>query len=80
MNGVSGNYDAEIDLVLAYHKGDVRASIEALLKDRDFLAREIELSRLALTTASVAVLSRGPRDENVPSCSSRRVRTEMRST
>jgi hypothetical protein len=49
MNGVSGNYDAEIDMVLAYHKGDVRASIEALLKDRDFLAREIELSRLALT-------------------------------
>lgn len=48
MNGILQNYDAEIDLVLAYHKGDVRASIEALLKDRDFLAREIELSSLAL--------------------------------
>lgn len=48
MNAVLNNYDAEIDLVLAYHKGDVRASIEALLKDRDFLAREIELSQIAL--------------------------------
>ncbi|QWK79062.1 hypothetical protein [Ochrobactrum sp. BTU1] len=48
MNNIAQSYDAEIDLVLAYHKGDVRASIEALLKDRDFLAREIELSHLAL--------------------------------
>jgi len=49
MNTFVQNYEAEIEMVLAYHKGDVRASIEALLKDRDFLAREIELSRLALT-------------------------------
>jgi len=49
MNGVLESYDAEIDLVLTYHNGDVRASIEALLRDRDFLAREVELSHLALT-------------------------------
>jgi hypothetical protein len=27
----------------------VHAAIEALLKDRDFLAREVELARLAVT-------------------------------
>jgi len=48
MNGVLENYDAEIDLVLAYHKGDVRAAIEALLKDREFLLKEVEYASLAV--------------------------------
>ena len=51
MNAVAqGNeYDDEIELVLAYHKGDVRAAIEALLKDRDFLVKEIEYASLAMS-------------------------------
>jgi len=49
MNTFVQNYEAEIEMVLAYHGGDVHAAIEALLKDRDFLAREVELSRLAIT-------------------------------
>ncbi len=49
MNALVQSYDAEIEEVLAYHCGDVRAAIEALLKDRDFLIREVELSRLAVT-------------------------------
>ncbi|UZD70899.1 hypothetical protein [Brucella sp. JSBI001] len=51
MNAVAqGNeYDDEIDLVLAYHKGDTRAAIEALLKDRDFLVKEIEYASLAMS-------------------------------
>lgn len=48
MNALVQSYDAEIEEVLAYHGGDVRAAIEALLKDRDFLVREVELSRLAV--------------------------------
>lgn len=38
MNAVTQEYkyDDEIELVLAYHKGDVQAAIGALLKDRDF--------------------------------------------
>jgi hypothetical protein len=49
MNGVLENYDAEIDLVLAYHKGDVRAAIESLLKDREFLIKEVEYASIAVT-------------------------------
>ncbi|KAB2792916.1 hypothetical protein F9K96_07285 [Brucella anthropi] len=49
MNALVQSYDAEIEEVLAYHGGDVHAAIEALLKDRDFLIREVELSRLAVT-------------------------------
>ncbi|MBC8719337.1 hypothetical protein [Ochrobactrum sp. Marseille-Q0166] len=49
MNGVLQNYDAEIDLILAYHKGDVRASIESLLKDREFLIKEVEYAAIAVT-------------------------------
>jgi hypothetical protein len=40
-------YDDETELVLAYHKGDVRAAITTLLKDRDFLIKEIEYTSLA---------------------------------
>ena len=67
MNAVLNNYDAEIDLVLAYHKGDVRASIEALLKDRDFLARRLSCLTLPSPTISVPTLLRGLPDENFPS-------------
>ena len=49
MNALVQNYEDEIQQVLAYHRGDVHAAIEALLKDRDFLAREVELSRLDIT-------------------------------
>ncbi|MFC7067486.1 CUE domain-containing protein [Brucella rhizosphaerae] len=56
MNTLAQNYEAEIEMVLAYHGGDVHAAIEALLKDRDFLAREIELSHLALTHGQRAPL------------------------
>jgi len=49
MNGVLDNLDAEIDLVLAYHKGDVRAAIESLLKDREFLIKEVEYATIAVT-------------------------------
>lgn len=60
MNAVAqGNeYDDEIDLVLAYHKGDTRAAIEALLKDRDFLVKEIEYASLACRWALHVVGSR----------------------
>nr|WP_278388388.1 hypothetical protein [Brucella intermedia] len=51
MNAVAqGNeYEDEIDLVLNYHKGDARAAIESLLKDRDFLVKEIEYASLAMS-------------------------------
>lgn len=56
MNTLVQNYEAEVEMVLAYHGGDVHAAIEALLKDRDFLAREIELSHLALNHGQRAPL------------------------
>lgn len=49
MNAVAENYDDEIELVLEYHKGDMRAAMEALLKDRDFLIKEIEYASLAMS-------------------------------
>ena len=49
MNAVEDNYEDEVDLVLSYHQGDVRAAIEALLKDRDFLVKEIEYASLAMS-------------------------------
>ncbi|HCH72234.1 MAG TPA: hypothetical protein DFK19_09760 [Ochrobactrum sp.] len=42
-------YDDEIELVLAYHKGDARAAIEALLKDRDFLVKEVAIGSMAVS-------------------------------
>lgn len=71
MNAVAqGNeYDDEIELVLAYHKGDVRAAIEALLKDRDFLVKDDRvcqpgnvdrvLARLEANNVSKMTRSRG---------------------
>ncbi|MCX2696751.1 CUE domain-containing protein [Ochrobactrum chromiisoli] len=56
MNTLVQNYEHEIEMVLTYHGGDVRAAIEALLKDRDFLAREVELSHLALTHGQRGVI------------------------
>lgn len=49
MNALVENYDDEIEMVLAYHKGDMRAAMEALLKDRDFLIKEIEYASLAMS-------------------------------
>lgn len=45
----ANEYDNEIDLVLTYHKGDVRAAITTLLKDRDFLIKEIEYASLTMS-------------------------------
>lgn len=42
-------YDDEIELVLAYHNGNVRDAIKTLLKDRDFLIKEIEYASLAMS-------------------------------
>lgn len=42
-------YQEEIDLILAYYDGDVRSAIEALLKDRDFLIKEIEYASVAMS-------------------------------
>ncbi len=51
MNAVEqeNEYDDEIEMVLAYHKDDVRAAIKSLLKDRDFLVKEIEYASLAMS-------------------------------
>ncbi|KAA9370154.1 hypothetical protein [Ochrobactrum quorumnocens] len=49
MNATVESYDDEIEMVLAYHKGDMRAAMEALLKDRDFLIKEIEYACLAMS-------------------------------
>jgi hypothetical protein len=49
MNAMTDNDESEVELVLAYHNGDARAAIEALLKDRDFLIREIEYASLAMS-------------------------------
>lgn len=49
MNALVQNYDDEIEQVLAYYQGDVRAAIEGLLKDRDFLVKEIEYASLAMS-------------------------------
>lgn len=43
------NMTMKIDLDPAYHKGNVRAAIEALLKDRDSLVKEIEYANLAMS-------------------------------
>lgn len=49
MNATVESYHDEIEMVLAYHKGDMRAAMEALLKDRDFLIKEIEYASLAMS-------------------------------
>lgn len=49
MNALVQNYDDEIDQVIAYHGGDMRAALEAILKDRDFLAREVEIASMAVS-------------------------------
>ncbi len=49
MNAVAESYEDEIEMVLAYYGGDVRAAIEGLLKDRDFLVKEIEYASLAMS-------------------------------
>ena len=51
MNAVAqeNEYDNEIELVLTHHNGDARAAIETLLKDRDFLVKEIEYASMAMS-------------------------------
>jgi len=49
MNALVQNYEDEIEQVLSYHGGDVRAAIDALLKDRGFLVKEIEYASLAMS-------------------------------
>ena len=49
MNSSMQNYESVIDLVLSYHKGDIRAAIESLLKDREFLIEEVEYANFAVT-------------------------------
>lgn len=50
MNATLPRYDNELEQVLAYHGGDARAAIRALLEDRDFLLREIEIASSATST------------------------------
>jgi len=49
MNTLVQSYDDEIEQVLSYYNGDVRAAIEGLLKDRDFLVKEIEYASIAMS-------------------------------
>ncbi|PRD40858.1 hypothetical protein C5748_24805 [Phyllobacterium phragmitis] len=49
MNAPVPLVEDEIDEVLAYHGGDARAAIKALLLDRDFLLREIEIASTAIS-------------------------------
>ena len=49
MNAISRQPEDEIDEALAYHQGDVRATIAALLAEREYLLREIEYASLALS-------------------------------
>ena len=49
MNAISRQPEDEIDEALAYHQGDVRATVAALLAERDFLLREIEYATLAMS-------------------------------
>ena len=49
MNALAQNYDDEIDMILAYHNGDVRAAIETLLRERDFLCHEIKIASMAMS-------------------------------
>jgi hypothetical protein len=49
MNAISQQPEDQIDEALAYHQGDVRATIAALLAEREFLLREIEYASLAMS-------------------------------
>lgn len=53
MNAILTNLEREIDEALTYHRGDVRATIAALIADRDFLARELQYASLAASSGSV---------------------------
>ncbi|WP_315975645.1 hypothetical protein [Phyllobacterium sp. A18/5-2] len=56
MNAISKQPEDEINEALAYHQGDVRATIAALLAEREFLLREIEYASLAMSYGSRARL------------------------
>ncbi|RCS21815.1 hypothetical protein DUT91_21800 [Phyllobacterium salinisoli] len=49
MNAPASLIDDEIAKVLAYHGGDAQAAIKALLEDREFLLREVEIASLAVS-------------------------------
>jgi hypothetical protein len=49
MNAISKQPEDEIEEALAYHQGDARATIAALLAEREFLLREIEYASLAMS-------------------------------
>lgn len=49
MNAILRQPEDEIDEALAYHQGDARATVAALLAERDFLLREIEYAALAMS-------------------------------
>ncbi|RCS21468.1 hypothetical protein DUT91_23915 [Phyllobacterium salinisoli] len=49
MNAPARQLDDELEEVLAYHGGDARAAIKALLADRDYLLREIEIAAAAVS-------------------------------
>ncbi len=49
MNAILKQPEDEIDEALAYHQGDARATVAALLAERDFLLREIEYATLAMS-------------------------------
>lgn len=49
MNAILKQPDDEIEEALAYHQGDARATIAALLAEREFLLREIEYASLAMS-------------------------------
>lgn len=49
MNAMSRQPEDEIDEALAYHQGDARATVAALLAEREFLLQEIEYASLAMS-------------------------------
>lgn len=49
MNAISRQPEDEIDEALAYHQGDIRATVAALLAEREFLLRELEYATLAMS-------------------------------
>lgn len=49
MNAVALDIETEVDEALAYHGGDAKSTIAALLADRDFLAKELQYASLSMS-------------------------------
>lgn len=49
MNAPAPRYDDEIEEILSYYGGDAKAAMHDMLRDRDFLLREIELASMAIS-------------------------------